>query len=333
MKRTLSAATLLTLFVCVSAYFSAAHSQVTVNSTTGYSVNITVVPVQVIPDRNPCPNGYNYNLRLRYNVSFSGSNIPSGGLWTFDGNIGCGSQQVYFDPPNGAGNGTVVTTSNPWRALTDCNGATVRSINCNTGSIHIYGPGISERTVSFAINYTALPITIASFTANANNGRVALKWSTATEIDNDFFSIERSVNGSIWTNIGTVDGAGNSSTLLNYQFIDNQPLTGTSFYRIKQTDFDGHYSYSETRQIQDAAVPGTISIAPVPSNGRTINVAGISNYQGYELTLFNTAGAQLFNKTLSNSSVTLPSLAKGVYMIRISNSDKGEAQTLRYVQL
>lgn len=310
-----------------------AQAQVVVNSSTGYAVSINVVPVQVIPDRSPCPNGYNYNLRLRYQVTFSGNNIPAGGLWTLDGNIGCGSQQVYFDPPNNAGNGQLVTTYNPWRGIADCNSATVQSINCNTGSIHIHGPGISERTVSFAINYTALPITIASFTATAGNGRVALKWSTATEIDNDYFTIERSANGSTWTNIGTVDGAGNSSTLLNYQFIDHQPLTGTSFYRIKQTDFDGHYSYSETRQIQDAAAPGTISIAPVPNSGRNISIAGISNYQGYELTLFNTAGAQLFNKTLSNSSITLPSLAKGVYMVRISNSNTGDAQTLRYVQL
>jgi hypothetical protein len=332
MKPTTKAATLLTLFVCACAYLNLANAQVTVNSSTGYSVSITARPVQLIPDRSACPYGYNYNLRIQYHVTFAGNNVPAN-LYTLQGTIGCGSQSLFFDLPNNGGHGFTVTTSNPWRNNPDCGTATPNSINCNTARIQISGPGIPNQTIATPITYTPLPVTIASFTANANNGRVTLKWSTATEIDNDYFSIERSANGSTWTNIGTIDGAGNSNSLLNYQFIDNQPLSGASFYRIKQTDFDDHVSYSETRQVQDAAAPGTITISPVPNNGRTISIAGVSNYKGYELTVFNTAGAQLFNKTLSNSSVVLPSLVKGIYMVRISNSNSGEVQTLRYVQL
>ena len=325
------AATLLTL-LCVFALGREASSQVTVNSTTGYSVTISIVPVQLIPDRNPCPNGYNYNLRLRYTISFSG-NAPSGGLWTLDGNIGCGATNVYFDPPNAAGSGFITTTSNPWRPVADCNSASVNSISCNTGRIHLYGPGIADQNVSFTVNYTSLPVLFASFNAAATNGRVNLKWSTATEIDNDYFSIERSSNGSNWTTIATLPGAGNSVSILTYQYTDNQPLSGTSFYRIKQTDLDGHYSYTETRQVQDAAINGTISIAPVPNTGRTISIAGISNYNGYELTVYNTAGAALFTTKPNSSSLTLPALTKGVYMIRIANSNSGDVQTMRYVQL
>lgn len=331
MKRTTKAATLLTLFVLTA--LMPAQSQVTVNSSNGYSVAVTARPIQLIPDRHTCPYGYNYNLRVQYNVTFSGNNIPAGGLYTLQGRIGCGSQSLFFDLPNNGGNGVTVTTSNPWRNHSDCASASPSSINCNVAQIEIYGPGIDNQTVSAPITYTSLPVTIASFNAHAANGRVILKWSTATEIDNDYFTLERSANGSTWTAIGTVDGAGNSSSLLNYQFTDNQPLAGTSYYRIKQTDLDNNYSYSETRQIQDAATPGTISIAPIPNSGCTISIAGISNYKGYKLTLLNTAGAQLFNKTLNNSSITLPSLAKGVYMVRISNSNSGEVQTLRYVQL
>jgi hypothetical protein len=326
-----SAATLLTL-LCVFALHPKAFSQLHINSSAGYTVNITAVPTQLIPDRNPCPYGYNYNLRIHYAVTITG-NVAAANLYTLQGTIGCGSQSLFFDLPNGAGTGNTVTTSNPWRANTDCNSASPNSLNCNIARIQVEGVGIAPQTVSYTINYTSLPVLFASFNATATNGHVNLKWSTATEIDNDHFSIERSANGSNWTTIATLPGAGNSVSLLNYQYTDNQPLSGTSFYRIKQTDLDGHYSYTETRQIQDAAINGTISIAPVPNTGRTISIAGISNYNGYELTVYNTAGAGVYITKPNSSSVTLPALAKGVYMIRIANSNSGDVQTMRYVQL
>ena len=96
-----------------------------------------------------------------------------------------------------------------------------------------------------------LPIELLYFNATANNELVELSWSTASEINNDFFTIEYSnelaYNGTIWTPLFMIDGAGNSNTPLIYTFIDRPYLrdnnTNVVFYRLKQTDIDGKYKY------------------------------------------------------------------------------------------
>lgn len=96
-----------------------------------------------------------------------------------------------------------------------------------------------------------LPIELLYFNATANNELVELSWSTASEINNDFFTIEYSNelanNGTIWTPLFMIDGAGNSNTPLIYTFIDRPYLrdnnTNVVFYRLKQTDIDGKYKY------------------------------------------------------------------------------------------
>jgi hypothetical protein len=90
-----------------------------------------------------------------------------------------------------------------------------------------------------------LPIELLSFTAAFQNNQILLQWSTGSEINNDYFSLERSINTFDSEVIGYVNGAGNSSQTLHYQFIDQNPLSGITYYRLKQTDFDGSYEYSE----------------------------------------------------------------------------------------
>ena len=92
-------------------------------------------------------------------------------------------------------------------------------------------------------NQDPLPIELLSFSANAVHNSVRLSWVTATETNNDFFTIERSINLKDWEVLGFVDGAGNSSRPLHYSFTDFNPLTGVSYYRLKQTDYDGKYEY------------------------------------------------------------------------------------------
>ncbi|MEO8146092.1 MAG: T9SS type A sorting domain-containing protein [Bacteroidia bacterium] len=91
-----------------------------------------------------------------------------------------------------------------------------------------------------------LPISVINFDAFKNNNVVDLKWTTATEINNDYFTIEKSKDGIHFASITTVDGAGNSSTTLNYATTDEQPYSGINYYRLKQTDFNGMFTYSKT---------------------------------------------------------------------------------------
>lgn len=94
-----------------------------------------------------------------------------------------------------------------------------------------------------SLNCTPLPIELLEFTG-INIGQInKLSWVTATETNNDLFTVERSSNGYTWEEIGTVDGSGNSSQAIRYSFVDSSPNSGINYYRLKQTDFDGRFEY------------------------------------------------------------------------------------------
>jgi len=95
-----------------------------------------------------------------------------------------------------------------------------------------------------------LPVTLLYFEAQKENETVLLTWSTATETNNDRFAIERSSNGITFEPIGVVNGNGNSSTILSYSYTDMHPLSGTSYYRLAQYDYDGTVNLSEVKTIQ-----------------------------------------------------------------------------------
>lgn len=94
-----------------------------------------------------------------------------------------------------------------------------------------------------------LPVTLVSFSATIENEEVVLRWTTSSEQNNDFYSVERSVDGKLFLSILHLSGVGNSSELHNYKAIDRSPLDGRSFYRLKQTDFNGQFEYSEIASI------------------------------------------------------------------------------------
>lgn len=88
-----------------------------------------------------------------------------------------------------------------------------------------------------------LPIELLAFTARVNPSGVVLSWTTATEINNDYFTIERSNDLIMWEVLGFVGGSGTTSRAVSYSFADTQPLAGIGYYRMKQTDFDGQYKH------------------------------------------------------------------------------------------
>jgi hypothetical protein len=92
---------------------------------------------------------------------------------------------------------------------------------------------------------TPLPIELLFFEATAVGDVVQLHWETASEVNNDFFTIERSSDAVDFTPVLSVPGTGNSNVRRSYVASDTDPLSGTAYYRLKQTDFNGAYSYSE----------------------------------------------------------------------------------------
>ena len=107
---------------------------------------------------------------------------------------------------------------------------------------------------------SALPVELVSFTTKADLKSVILSWSTATEVNNYGFEIQRLANN-IWKKIGFVQGHGNSNSQKNYSFTDSSPLAGKIQYQLKQIDIDGKYKYSNTVEV-DIAAPANFSLAP-----------------------------------------------------------------------
>lgn len=123
-------------------------------------------------------------------------------------------------------------------------------------------------------NGAALPIELLYFTAElSDNGTVDLDWATAIEIDNEYFTIERSENGVDFTEVLQVEGAGTTHETQYYHDVDGQPLEGTSYYRLKQTDFDGNSDYSDIAVVNNKAVKEIeVTIYPNPVSGQHLNI-------------------------------------------------------------
>jgi len=121
-----------------------------------------------------------------------------------------------------------------------------------------------------------LPIELTSFSAYLSNQDVTVKWTTQAEVNNDYFNIERSSDNISYETIGTVDAAGNSSHETNYMFVDQEPLSGISYYRLTQTDIDGNVERFAPTVI-DNRKRVNFSVYPNPSSSGIVNLSGSSN--------------------------------------------------------
>lgn len=173
-----------------------------------------------------------------------------------------------------------------------------------------------------------LPITLTSFTAVPNGDNVSLSWTTASETNSSFFSVERS-SSSIFQEIKKIVAKGNSITTVNYNINDNAPLQGISYYRLKEIDLDGNFYYSNIVSVNNSSSIAKISFYPTVSTSNTIHFTG--NTSNEIINIFSTSGAKIFTTTLNGSSITLPTLAKGVYYIKISSAD-GSNQIGKFIK-
>jgi hypothetical protein len=118
-----------------------------------------------------------------------------------------------------------------------------------------------------------LPIELLTFEATLNNGIVHLNWATATELNNDYFTIERSLDGKVFEALGEIKGAGTINTPKNYEFIDKNPYEGVSYYRLIQTDLDGIMHYSTIISIRyDPTSLLKVNVYPNPTSHDNINI-------------------------------------------------------------
>jgi len=119
----------------------------------------------------------------------------------------------------------------------------------------------------FTSSSNPLPIELVSFKGTQLNNSVKLQWTTASETNNNFFTIEKSTDGISVEEESTLKGAGNSSESINYAYTDVNPLPGITYYRLKQTDFDGKFTYSDFIMINysTSSTGSSVSLYPNPS--------------------------------------------------------------------
>lgn len=181
------------------------------------------------------------------------------------------------------------------------------------------------------IGLNFLPIELVAFHAiNLKDKEVLLEWETASEINNDFFTIEKSVDGIEIVEIAEVKGAGNSTESRYYEFLDQVPYSGVSYYRIKQTDFDGAYAYSDWKSVQlqtknDAEL--NLVLYPNPNKGDypvRFLLSGLEIDEMVQFQILNSQGSVFFNRVLISSQKILEGelfpkgqLNSGIYIVRV----------------
>ena len=192
------------------------------------------------------------------------------------------------------------------------------------------GKGFLVDHIQIKIYYEgiALPIELLDFDAKLNEGCIDVSWETASEINNDYFKVERSRDAVNFEEVAIVNGAGNSSIRMVYAISDCDPYEGVSYYRLKQTDFDGTFTHSgaiwinNTATIYDAM---DVSVFPNPSDGQSIridykNSATKGGRLIFEMHQFN--GQMVYQKVLEQEEVeisvvvdSIANLPPGLYFI------------------
>jgi biopolymer transport protein ExbB len=181
--------------------------------------------------------------------------------------------------------------------------------------------------VNAAINCTPLPVEISFFDVTESDNRSALAtWITLAEINNDFFVLEKSQDAIQFIPVAEIDGAGNSNVTLNYSYVDHDAFEGTSYYRLKQVDFNGAYSYSDIRSINFEGID-LINTYPNPSNG-IVNFDVYSTLASkYQVSIFDCLGRVVITDQVeigvgkTTYTLDINGYAKGAYMIVIRNED------------
>lgn len=253
---------------------------------------------------------------------------------------------VVFDLSDGGFSGTPTTATNYVLLY--------RATNSGNWTIVANGSSVAGDQITFAnypfagntndgyytigtLNFSStLPVELLSFDAYLNDGNVNLHWQTASEHNNDYFAVERSGDGIHFEEILQTPGAGNSNQILNYLETDYLALSGTSYYRLKQVDFDGSFIYSETRIIKTySQLAEEMNLYPNPSDGAFHIVLTNTGEEEILVVVRDIHGKEFYSKIVVTSTdkqieaIDLTGqLAAGTYIITASSRNELYAQKL-----
>lgn len=225
--------------------------------------------------------------------------------------VGAGNQLLC----SGAGTtGTIININNP-------TGATQYTLSHN-------GLVLGSRIALLdCFNITPLPTQLASFSGQiiAENESIQLVWETFSENNNDHFEIERSANNTDFEPIGIEKSGGNLQSLQSYQFIDDNPVFGKNYYRLKMVDIDGKYQYSDIIEFEFKG--DEIRIFPNPTSG-IFRLEGKAITEG-KITVFDQVGRLIQSQNISDSQeIDLSNQPNGIYFLKIVSNGGTQAKRI-----
>jgi hypothetical protein len=178
---------------------------------------------------------------------------------------------------------------------------------------------------------TVLPIQLVNFSGYNNGSENVLQWQTATEIDNSYFTLEHASNAIDFTPFATVKGAGNSDHVIDYSAIDYLPPAATTYYRLKQTDYDGNSTYSSIIAINSSATANGLNIEniyPNPSNGNFQYVIDCNQAEPVIVNVIDVLGRIIYSQNVSINEgqnslhLDVSFLNKGAYLLEVETTDE-----------
>jgi hypothetical protein len=237
--------------------------------------------------------------------------------------FGVGSGDVYVIKLDASG-GTCCTSSSG--GVSGNGGVSSNGGVIGSGGVSGSG-GVFSSGGTFNSLCLVLPIELLSFSGKKEGSSNLLKWETASEINNDFFTLEKSANAHNWEVVGRLSGVGNSNTIHTYSMTDDSPFAIT-YYRLKQTDFNGDYNYSNIETINNNEREELISIYPNPvSNGFLILDINNAKNQKLQMLIIDVFGKKVFEQEINVSkaekkyTITLPSIKSGSYWVTLLNTN------------
>mgnify|MGYP002335974278 CR=1 FL=1 len=205
-----------------------------------------------------------------------------------------------------------------YKAGTACGQMSFAGIGCTAANC-MSDIGLSK--ISFCIT-EPLPVTWLSVNALKNDdGGVNVNWATATEINNDYFSVEKSSDNRNFSEIGQVKGGGNKNSISKYMFEDSNPGMGTLYYRIKQTDYDGEFAYSAVVSVTPGKLISNVTFNPNPASSNVTVTwdAGIKEQLTLQVT--DLTGVVVLSESLPNDNnvhyLNIENINNGLYLINI----------------
>jgi hypothetical protein len=260
-------------------------------------------------------------------------NVPVTLEWSNDGS---NWNQITYSTP---------TTTSAWSLFTSEMIPTVAENQTNLQVRWTWTTNNNDGCVTAVPNYriddfkviaaTTLPIALDKFSAKKHATSCLLSFTTATEKNNAYFAIERSNDGRAFTQIGAIKGAGTSLTQQDYTYTDEKPLRGTNFYRLKQVDFDGRFSYSPVVSVVFGKV-GNVVLYPTPTTS-TMNVRleeafqTEANWQVIDL-IGRIITEGIFPAEQTDMQIPVGTLSEGNYVLRVTAGQEVITQKFRKIE-